>query len=357
MMLLQQCVDRLRVSPGPAAELLPQLQSLARALFSRKLSLHEGSEDLCQSLVTELLTHICGKSAESASSEGSSRRKSARQTFRDATVLILVRVANSSPALASLVTSLGLNHLCVCKDCLDSLFVLNAVCTHSTNARIAAAQPLMHNRVVELVCTHCGALFGALSLCASIKQEGAADNPAAASEDVTLRRAPAIEGLVPVRAEKRRELERSVQSESVTEDSKGRAAAATVPGTGAGVLRLNYYTNQTVTRSQRRQQNLNRNSNAGVAAGEADTSPAGITSVQNLSSNNIAPTGPAATRPSIPRLNINQLVADASPVGTLHTRSSRRADVTKSASTRSTKYSAIFSTSFDHVHSHSGIFA
>ena len=248
--------------------------------------------------------------------------------MRDGAIFVLVKLSGFSLDRASGIVTLCTDHLSVCRNCIETLTVFNALCTHSANARAASALPLIHNRIIDLLSSCLSTLPGKMSLCAVLNMKettlcSSVEDPKIqirADESPSLRRPPPIAGPSAKKRETRKELlERSVQSEPVEDSAKNR---------GSNILRTNYYTNQTVTRIARRQQNRN------PGDPPLSTSP--------------------MTRPPIPRLNINSLAVDASPGGAVQTRSSRRGDVTKSASTRSAQYSAIFSTSFDHFHSHSG---
>ena len=118
----------------------------------------------------------------------------------------------------------------------------------------------------------------------------------------------------------------------------------------SNMLRHNYYQIQIASRSMRRRQNRN----PAEVEGNDFGVPSNERASHNLSTNNIATSGGSNSRPNIPKLNIGRLLPGASPAGQVQTRSSRRADVTKSASTRATHYSTMFSSSFDYFHTHSG---
>ena len=113
-------------------------------------------------------------------------------------------------------------------------------------------------------------------------------------------------------------------------------------------------------RSLRKTQLRNATTGGGEMPGGNENQLLQLTSMTNLNltGENNGPGGMSLTllRPAVPPLNMHRLNYDTTPGGggNIQTRSSRRADATKSVSTRSTKYTGIFSSSFDHFHSHNG---
>ena len=188
-----------------------------------------------------------------------------------------------------------------------SLILLNTICDSSRNARIAFQDPFLYNRLIDLISSCCNFTDDGITVIyKKIKEEYAIpDNIMKNTCDSIFR----------IRKECDESLERS------NEDAKSKA------------LKNSHKIGQPESRSHRRRQNC--------AVSSED--PGSLNLSQNGSVN-------ASLRPSVPKLNINQIGVNTKE------KCGRKMETAKSASTRSTPYSQIFSTSFDCAQNRSRIF-